>query len=160
MSEPLRKRIGGSSRRLWERIVAIALLVWDWLRRLFRRRPPAEATPILQPLTEEVFLPPVENRLPPVPQALFAFPLAESSVAIDPQAWEAILLAQPRSYRVPDPDFVRVLAMQTVVRSLRWGVELPEDGPGTVTIHRDAWNPPYKVPVVEGGGARDRRGLM
>lgn len=133
-----------AAKRILQRIIAVVRLVWDWLGRLFRRRP-AEPGPALQPVVAEDALPPVQDRPPPILQELFAFSVTESKVAIDPRLWDAVILARPRLYRIPDPDFTRVLAIQSVVRSLRWAAQVPDDLPASVTIHPDAWKPPYKA---------------
>lgn len=153
MNVPWLRRVREASRRLVQRLAAAAARAWDWLHRLFRRRrpEPARKEPELRSVTEqEAYLPPAEPRPLPGLQDLFAFPLSPSDkdTAFDRQVWQSILLARPQSYRIPDPDFVRVLAMQSVVRTLRWAGPVPDDVPAVV-IHREAWNPPYRPPGVE-----------
>lgn len=130
-------------------LVALLLLVWNWILRLFSRRRVEQRGPELHPVVDENRLPTDADRFRSAAQELFAFPLTETEVDVDPRPWETVFVARPKSYRIPDPDFARVLATQTALRSLRWGVPMPEDGPSRVTLSAESWNPPYKVPAVE-----------
>ena len=105
-----------------QRIVKWILKVWLWLCGKRRKsRGPHLARPLTTDITEATHLSAPEDIRYPL-QDLFRFPIQETQVSLDANVWGSLRLSLPSSYAIPDPDFTRVLAVTTSMRSLRWTV--------------------------------------
>ena len=134
-------------------MVRLIVLCWNWLvdaiLYLFGQRaqdaPPPSGPPPIDVTAVEALPSPLTNRA--VYQAIFAFPVPPVRES-DARLWEALSLALPKAYRVLDPEFERVLAMQTVARTLRLVAHFEADEEVEITVRSDAWRPPYQLPTV------------
>ena len=135
-------------------MVWLIVLFWNWLvdtiLYLFGRQRGQDAPAPLSPppidVTAVEALPsPLTDRA--VYPAIFAFPVPPIRES-DARLWEALSLAVPKTYRVLDPEFERVLAMQTMIRTLRLVAPFEEDEEVEITVRSDAWRPPYQRPTV------------
>lgn len=111
----------------------------QWLQRLFA--PPAPAPP------------PSDPPLRPLMRQELRWVTAEASMidrvledmldvtpssteGLDSGVWFVLATARPRGYRIPDPAFVRFLAMEAAARTLGLVMPLPDDG-----VYRLPWHP-------------------
>ncbi len=102
--------------------------------------------PLINAVNDEDRLNPGQLRYPL--QDLFAFPLKESQINLDPAVWGDLRLSLPTAYSIPDSEFTRVLSVQTSLRVLRWSVGKIDSEVRSITLYRASWNPPYFPPAI------------
>jgi len=109
----------------------------QWLRRLFAPRPAVVRVPSGPPLTpllqdKEFLWVQAEAAMVDRVVAEFFDIAPPSTEHLDRGMWLLLASARPRGYRIPDPAFVRVLAMETTMRTLALVLPLPADRPYTL----------------------------